>query len=351
LEAISFHDCRGVKQFLQTGSNESKKVFPNYRSFRISEATKGIFVGFLMLTATTALTSINIAIVTSLSLAWSVAAISSVAFLVLLLIKACDFYSESLPFPLKTLTNITQAIVSDIKAVIAMALIFPIDYTRFDPKPDECDPNQTPILMIHGFLGSSNNFCYHHYHAKKLGIQNLFTINLGSPFHSLEHYAKVVEEKVLEIKAKTGRDDIIFYCHSMGGLVALQYLEQYAEKNGMRVRDILSMGSPYAGTLLANNPLAVADCARQMRCQSFHVNRLQERSRICPDTRFYHLATFWDGIIQPVSSAVASGAPLERRKEDWLSGTGHAGYLTCDTAVDYMLYYLKARLATYALES
>ena len=253
-----------------------------------------------------------------------------------------------LPEKLRIAANWVQTIVTETFGVIALGVMFPFNSTWFDPKKKEdCDPNQTPILMIHGFMGSGNNWEYHRHLLHKNGHKNVFTVNLGSPFKSIsaepekpgESYAEAVEKKVAEIKRLTGRDDLIIVGHSMGGLVGKQYIYNHAEKQGVKVLGEISMGTPHNGTKMAKLVSKMFTPAEQMEYGSEFVKGLQEKARDDQQCKYYHVAAKPDLVIFPQTSAHHSEACL--REEHWLDATGHVGYLFSHTAGVHMLDAVK----------
>jgi pimeloyl-ACP methyl ester carboxylesterase len=176
---------------------------------------------------------------------------------------------------LRELVARIMALFLEIIGVIMLSITQPFslraicDPTQKDVgNPKVVDPNQPPILMIHGFLGRSSNWIYHRKGLADKGLKNLFTVDLGSPHHSIEHYANVVSKRIEEIKKITGRDDVIIVCHSMGGLVADAYQKLYAQKNNTRILDTITLGTPLAGTRIAYLAALFSKSAKQMRPSS-----------------------------------------------------------------------------------
>ena len=176
--------------------------------------------------------------------------------------------------------SLALRIISLALDVLAVAIIIPTQIVslksicdpKFDKKTglvhpkdaDKIDTNKPNVLMIHGFLGTSNHMIYHRKSLADKGVKNLFTVDLGSPFHSVEEYAKVVHERVLEMQKITGRKDLIIVAHSMGGLVADAYKKLYAEEDGIKILDTITVGTPLAGTRIAYLAALFSKAARQM---------------------------------------------------------------------------------------
>lgn len=266
--------------------------------------------------------------------------ISMIGLSALNLIKLWELVTPHLPEPLRAVANQIQSFGREILAVISQIFVAPIDLTKKDPKTfKEIDPNETPTLLIHGFLGSSNNWIYHRERLVSAGYKNVFTINLGDPRLPIEEYAKKVDEKIKEIKTLTGRSDIRFVCHSMGGLVAREW--HYNHNVDTKVRDIVTIGSPLNGTHVANATLGLSECGKQMYPDSPFVKAQQERASQDTETNYYHIGSNTDLVILPNSSAHAGAAP--NAKLDTLDCTGHVGYLFSDTTADLLINYFKTQ--------
>jgi len=236
---------------------------------------------------------------------------------------------------LKRIIDCIRAFIADILSAIALGILFPINLKRFDPKNiDECDKRQTPILLIHGFLGSSNNWMYHRHRMKERKYTNIFTVNLGDPRKSIEDYAKVVADRVQEIQTLTGRKDLVMVCHSMGGLVAQQYLYG-AFENKSGVKKIITIGTPFCGTHIAHLASWVSQAAREMIPGSLLIDRLQQSAKNDRTTQYYPVATKTDVIVLPIISAL--GGEVKAQKTKSLNATGHISYLFSPAAADEVL--------------
>lgn len=133
----------------------------------------------------------------------------------------------------------------------------------------ETDSNIPIILFVHGFLGNSGHWLYHkkYLQSNQQGHEiskNMFTVDLGTPFHSIEEYAAVVSKRIQEIKQATGRSDVILVSHSMGGLVSDAYQELFAKRDDVKIVDKITIGTPLSGTWTALLAALFSKAARQM---------------------------------------------------------------------------------------
>jgi triacylglycerol esterase/lipase EstA (alpha/beta hydrolase family) len=202
---------------------------------------------------------------------------------------------------------------------------------------EEINPNETPILMIHGFSNSSSSWFYHHKRLKEAGHKNLFTINLGDPRLSIEEdYAKKVDEMVQEIKRLTGRNDIVLVGHSMGGLVAIEWRQNYAV--GTEVKNIVTLGTPHDGTKMAHLTLGLSKCGKEMLPDSDLIKRQQEVAATDTETEYLRIRSRADHTIIPEHSAYWGSAP--KTEIVTLDATGHGGMLFSDTVGDILVSHL-----------
>jgi hypothetical protein len=263
----------------------------------------------------------------------TLACVSAVGLAALMIAKGWPKMVAVLPEPLQRVAHSIQSVATSIFSILALAVIFPLDLERFDPK--EFDPNQIPVLFIHGFCGSSNNWLYHRQRLREEGYPNLFTINLGNPLQSIEHYADLVKQKISKIQQLTGQNEIVLIGHSMGGLVSRAY--RYGDTQGITVREIITIGTPLDGTYTAYLASRISKSAAQMRPKSAFVRGQQESSDKDDDTKYFHIGTKVDSIVIPNSSAIAG-----KGKTAMLEATGHIAYLFSDRTADLLIEELNA---------
>lgn len=232
--------------------------------------------------------------------------------------------------------NYGLSLLTGTAAIGALMVTWPIDLQRYNPTSEECDPNQTPILLIHGFTGSSNNWLFQAYNLKKAGHRNIFTINLGSAFQDMDSCADKVHDMVELIKERTGRSDLTMIGHSMGGLVGIHYHQKYPED--VEVKDIITLGAPLDGTRVA--VLAqFSPLARQMLEGSPFVRQMQELMEKDLSTRYLHFVSDCDWFIWPSYSSGAGTAP--KTKVIHLEQTGHVPFLFSETVSREIITHLE----------
>jgi triacylglycerol lipase len=239
--------------------------------------------------------------------------------------------------PQKPSTTLSKAgrfiltIMKEFGAIFALACIRPLNLAKrnIHQKPS----GSTPILFVHGYLGSSSHWTYHWNRLEKAGCGPMYAVNLGYPFKSIEDHSKIVENVHKEIISATGKTDLILVGHSMGGIVGAWYATHC--RFG-RVRQVYSIGSPLDGTKMAF--LGVGDCCKQMRYKSEFIKSLNEKMKAAVDTKFFHVGSQADMIIRPAESAL-SGIPESNKF--WLKQFGHASLLFSPEVSNFLIQYIK----------
>ncbi|ADI37698.1 putative membrane protein [Waddlia chondrophila 2032/99] len=293
-------------------------------------------IAFHVLTALAVLATASVIIATVFTgtLPLAVLIVSSTALAILLTAQAVNLVKPFLPQKVQHGINVIQATVVDLFALLALAFMFPMKQSWFDPQTG--DPGQTPILLVHGYLHNSSGWVYHRHHYKKAGFTNVFTVDLGHPFHSIEAYSHAVRKKVEEIREKTGRSDIRLIGHSMGGVVSAHYALHHAEEDGVEVKDLITLGSPLMGTRVGR--IGVGKCAKQMCFGSDYISDLSNRLKESTIPHF-HQGSKADIVILPHRSSFN-----DCRDKDTLvySDLGHGSFLFSDRVVRANIHRLSS---------
>jgi triacylglycerol esterase/lipase EstA (alpha/beta hydrolase family) len=221
-----------------------------------------------------------------------------------------------------------KGLAGDLLMLGVLTATFPFTLSARQPKVLK---EQTPILLIHGYLHNSSGWFYIRHQLVKQGYR-VYTIDLGSPFNSIQQYAQKVDQKAKRIALETGTQKLNIVAHSMGGLVASCYATDYAPSGS--VEKIVTLGSPMEGTKLASLAAAIrfGECARQMEHNSSFVMQ-QNQKNANSSTQFYHLSAVGDPIIRPNSSALANNP---KAKIQQIFGLGHTSFFCSPQAVKYI---------------
>lgn len=189
----------------------------------------------------------------------------------------------------------------------------------------EIKTDKTPVLLVHGYL--HNQSAWTDFKSKIVSndkIGSIFTINLGTPFHSIEEYSSMVEQRAKKIAELTKRNDLILVGHSMGGLVSSHFALNHQSET--KVKKVITLGSPLKGTYLGY--FGIGTCARQMIYGSEFTKKLQKQIQDSKEIQFHNIGSQYDGIILPNNSAFLD--PSQHIEVDELQDIGHSAYLTSE---------------------
>ena len=173
---------------------------------------------------------------------------------------------------------------------------------------DESD--ETVLLFVHGFFSNAGFWVVFKRYFASHGLHALYTINLDPEFASMDDYAEQLAARVEQICAAHQRRPLVLVGHSMGGLVCRAYVDRYGSE---RVRQVITLGSPHHGTVLAY--LLWGPNLKQMRPGSAWLSRLNAKASSVPISTHYSVH---DNIIAPQTSACLPGA-----KAFVINGVGH----------------------------
>ncbi len=197
-----------------------------------------------------------------------------------------------------------------------------------------------PILLVHGYLNAGAVWIFHRRFLAKRGLGPIYTIDLGSPLHSIRSYAQRVHEKAQEIARETGRADLTLIGHSMGGLVSYYYALKLAARGS--VHQVITIASPLQGTHAAK--IGLGRCAREMEIGSDLIQEIGRAVEGRRDTTFYNIATRTDELVIPYSSSFLHSTPDHQRLFDDL---GHASLLFSKRVSEQMFGNISKSIGVY----
>lgn len=173
------------------------------------------------------------------------------------------------------------------------------------PKPPKPTPTHDPILFIHGYNGNSSTWTTMVARFKADGWTDAELVNWSYNYRqSNATTATQIRQKVDSILGATGASKVDIITHSMGPLSARYYVRNVEDLG--KVDALVSLGGANHGTTIANLCFDVS-CV-EMRPNSTFLTNLNSPDETPGSPRY---ATWWspcDGVINPQSSAVLSGA-------------------------------------------
>ncbi|SDZ90509.1 Triacylglycerol esterase/lipase EstA, alpha/beta hydrolase fold [Desulfuromusa kysingii] len=107
---------------------------------------------------------------------------------------------------------------------------------------------QTPVLLLHGLFVNQSCWLWFRWQLRQQGIQNVTTMNLSS-WHSEEALTELLAKRVDELRHQLGVNKIHLVGHSMGGIIARNYVQLRGGQD--KVEKLICLGSPHYGSKLA----------------------------------------------------------------------------------------------------
>ena len=191
----------------------------------------------------------------------------------------------------------------------------------------ERKPEQPPVLLIHGYLGTRGSLHVLEERLSSLG-HLVFTYRLGA-LHvgDIAESAAVIARKVESIAAQTSLDRLDIVGYSMGGLVGLYYVKKMGGRR--RVRRLVMLGTPASGTWSALLGVAMAPFTKaglQLLPDSAFLRDL-DQAPMPQNVRIVSIAGERDRLA-PLSRTMLAGVGHIRVK------TNHAGLLVDGEVAD-----------------
>lgn len=186
---------------------------------------------------------------------------------------------------------------------------------RVEFEPGELVKGKPLIVLIHGIFGKSDHFWLMRRRFASRSVPNVLTFEYSSVGKSFTQNCESLRDFLLRVKAKTGMSEAIIIGHSLGGLIAHQYIHQFGESG--EVKAFIALGAPFRGTRLA--AMALTDKARSLTPSNPMFSEMIV-SRL--NTRFLSLYSRYDQIIIPYTNSDHPGANENRE----IALCGHTGF-------------------------
>ncbi|MBI5178980.1 MAG: alpha/beta fold hydrolase [Nitrospinae bacterium] len=169
------------------------------------------------------------------------------------------------------------------------------------------------IVILHGYLSVPTHWLPLQKKLKRRGFKNILRYSYHSLAGSIEAWSTELAKRMEPFH----EHGIVFVGHSMGGVVAAWAASKMPKGS---VKKIITMGSPFAGTLMAD--FALTFNARKLYPYTPEIEKTKKLlEELDPDIEFVCLWSRFDQLIVPPESA----AP-ERARAVEMKGLGHTGY-------------------------
>lgn len=192
------------------------------------------------------------------------------------------------------------------------------------------DPS--PILLLHGLFHNQGCWWYVKLQLHRQGYSSIHSLNLP-PWKNAEELTELIAKKVDALRLASDVDKVILVGHSMGGVLARNYLQLRGGEH--KVAQLILLGAPNQGSKLV--PFALTKLARVLLPNSEFLARLNQAvlPASVPVTNIY---SRHDNIVVP---SVLCDLPQSRQIE--LENLGHIGLLYQPAALTALLDTLRAK--------
>ncbi|WP_321392728.1 alpha/beta fold hydrolase [uncultured Desulfuromusa sp.] len=205
-----------------------------------------------------------------------------------------------------------------------------IPFGWFKSKNQALRRSETPVLLLHGLFVNQSCWFWFKWQLKRRGIQNIVTMNL-SAWHSEEALTELLAKKIDELRHQLGVNKINLIGHSMGGMIARNYVQLRGGQD--KVGKLICLGSPHHGSKLAT--FSLDPLGKLLIPNSDFLQRLN--SAPAPEkTRVTNIYTNKDNMVIPnTNNHLPWGEAVE------LNGMGHTSLIYRKAAIDATITALK----------
>ncbi len=182
--------------------------------------------------------------------------------------------------------------------------------------PSKQHGGMPPVILLHGLFQNRSCMSWLQRRLRTAGYRQVISINTP-PSRDLENLTELLAKKVDELRIRLKIDKVILVGHSMGGLIARNYVQN---RGGTAyVERVVTLGSPHRGSKLA--PFALSSMGKSLLPGSEFIRQFNDIAwpQEIPIVTIY---TRYDNIVMPADLARMPGA---RAVE--LDGMGHTALL------------------------
>ncbi len=175
-------------------------------------------------------------------------------------------------------------------ATLALAAPLPLLFamcvkSNFNPTPAQFDKSKHTVVLLHGNGCSEFQFGFARLFLKQF---NVYTLNLdgfvtNQASMGINNYAERLGALIRTITETAGCKEFDLLGHSMGGFVSAYYDVNLAQKDGIRIRSVVCLSTPWKGSppleFLATHLSSFCDPVRyvQMRNIQGFIDTLAEK--------------------------------------------------------------------------
>ncbi len=182
--------------------------------------------------------------------------------------------------------------------------------------PETGEEHHTPIILLHGLFQNRSCMYWLQYQLRATGYTRVISMNTP-PWRDLETLTEELAKKVDELHLKWKAEKVILIGHSMGGIIARNYIQNRG--GSKQTLAMITLGSPHHGSKLA--PFAVSTMGKMLLPGSEFLRQFNQ-VKWPQEVKAFSLYTRYDNIVLPAESAKMDGA-----QNIELEGMGHTSLL------------------------
>jgi pimeloyl-ACP methyl ester carboxylesterase len=200
---------------------------------------------------------------------------------------------------------------------------FAADHRHAPVGTDESEPPEperpgTPVVLVHGFAGTSSIFGPLRRALRSHGAEHTHTVSYSPLTRDVRTSAARLAREVESVCARTGTRRVHLVGHSLGGLIARYYVQRLG--GDRRVDVLVTLGTPHAG-IAAARLLSWLPLVAQLRPDSPTIAELAQPTPHCR-TRFVAFYSDLDEVVIPSSRARVDHPDLHA-ENILVHGVGH----------------------------
>jgi len=184
-----------------------------------------------------------------------------------------------------------------------------------------------PVLLVHGYLCNHRVWDDMVPELRDAG-HDVLAIDLEPLFVSIDQYVHAIEAGVQQLLQHSGQSRVVLVGHSMGGLAIRAWMRQFGDA---RVARVLTLGTPHAGTHLANANNTTTN-GRQMAWNSIWLRGLAESESPARRALMRIALTAQDNIVFPQREQ-----QLPAVSTTVFEGLGHLQLCSAPEVMDWIL--------------
>jgi len=210
-----------------------------------------------------------------------------------------------------------------------LTFLLVIPFERLWMPADRLLPGKKPILLVHGYGVSRGTWWLLRRRLEAAG-HSVATVSLTPPYTSMGKLVPQLTQRIEEVCADTGSQQVTLVAHSMGGLICRSYLARHGIE---RVDRLFTLATPHAGSALCK--IGFGQNSREMTPGSLWLRDMASESIRIPAVS---LRNAYDNFVMPQNNQRLPGA-----RDVELPAVGHIAMLYDERVFRILLELLKLK--------